>query len=285
MSIRWPIPSDAKCLEVNGYPITYQDAGSGPTVVLVHGSITDYRTWEPTVEGLSSRFRVIAPSLRHYFPEPWDGVGSDFTIEQHAADIATLVRSLAVGQVHLLGWSRGALVAVETARQAPELIKTLILEDGMVSLAGEETESMRLANASTDQRLNNLKSNIQRSEFERGAQELVDALNGSGAWLRMPPDRRQMMLDNIHTGVAGARKPIPREVLSALKMPMLLLTGENSPKAYAEFYDTLRTIRICGATVVIPNAAHLMHADNPVAFNEALMSFLDRVEEGSSEVA
>lgn len=141
---------------------------------------------------------------------------------------------------------------------------------------------MRLAKANTEQRLSNLKSNIHRGEFERGAQELVDALNGSGAWSRMPPERRQMMLGNIRTALADVRTPVPRAALAALNMPMLLLTGQNSPKSYAEFYDTLRTIRACDATVVIPNAAHLMHADNPVAFNAALMSFLDSVEVGSS---
>lgn len=276
MSPRWPIPNDTKWLEVNGYPMTYQDAGSGPTVVLIHGSIVDYRTWEPTVSELSSRFRVVAPSLRHHYPEPWDGVGTDFTIEQHAADVAALVEFLAVGQVHLLGWSRGGLVAVEMARQRPELIKTLILEDGTISVAGEETDTMRHAKASVDNRLSALKSAIQCGEFERGAQQLVDALNGSGAWSRMPQERRQMMLDNIRTALADVRKPIPSEALAAFRMPMLLLTGENSPKSYAEFYESLRMICESGPTVVIPNAAHLMHVDNPVAFNEAVTKFVSK---------
>ena len=274
MSPPWSIPNDAEWLEVNGYPMTYRDSGNGPTVVLVHGSIVDYRIWEPTVAGLSSRFRVIAPSLRHYFPEPWNGVGTDFTIEQHAADVTALVRTLAVAPIHLLGWSRGGLVAVEMARQAPELIKTLILEDGTLSLAGEETGTMRLAKAAADNRRRTLKLAIQSGEYEQGAQQLIDALNGAGAWSRMPPDRRQMMLDNVHTALADLRMPIPSEALAALGMPMLLLTGENSPSSYAEFYETLRQIRECGPTVVIPNAAHMMHIDNPVAFNAAITRFV-----------
>lgn len=274
MSPPWSIPNDAEWLEVNGYPMTYRDLGNGPTVVLVHGSIVDYRIWEPTVAGLSSRFRVIAPSLRHYFPEPWNGVGTDFTIEQHAADVTALVRTLAVAPIHLLGWSRGGLVAVEMARQAPELIKTLILEDGTLSLAGEETGTMRLAKAAADNRRRTLKLAIQSGEYEQGAQQLIDALNGAGAWSRMPPDRRQMMLDNVHTALADLRMPIPSEALAALGMPMLFLTGENSPSSYAEFYETLRQIRECGPTVVIPNAAHMMHIDNPVAFNAAITRFV-----------
>lgn len=254
--------------------MTYQDVGSGPTIFLIHGSIVDYRIWAPTVSGLSCRFRIVAPSLRHYHPEPWDGIGADFTVEQQAADTAALVRSLKLGQVHLLGWSRGGAVALEMARQAPELIKTLILEDGSVSLAGEETETMRRARTASQERLGALRSAVQSGEFERGARQLVDTLNGPGAWSRLPADLRQMMLDNIRTALGAVNVPVRSEVLAALRMPMLLLTGENSPKSYAEFYDTLRKLRECGPTTVIPNAAHMMHLDNPIAFNEAVAAFV-----------
>jgi pimeloyl-ACP methyl ester carboxylesterase len=179
-------------------------------------------------------------------------------------------------QIHLLGWSRGGLVAVEVAQQSAELIKTLILEDGTISLAGEETDAMRQAKSAADNRQSALKAAIQRGEAERGAQQLVDALNGSGAWSRMLPERRQMMLDNIRTALADVRNPVPRDALAGLKMPMLLLTGENSPRSYSEFYEVLRDICRCGPTVVIPRAAHLMHLDNPSAFNEAVMQFVSK---------
>ena len=160
------------------------------------------------------------------------------------------------------------------ARQAPELVKTLILEDGTVSLAGEETETMRRARTASQERLSALRSAVQKGEFERGARQLVDALNGPGAWSRLPADRRQIMLDNIRTALGAVNVPVRSEVLAALRMPMLLLTGENSPKSYAEFYDTLRKLRECGPTGVIPNAAHMMHLDNPIAFNEAVAAFV-----------
>jgi pimeloyl-ACP methyl ester carboxylesterase len=278
MSPLWAIPSDAKWIDINGYPLTYRDVGSGPTIVLIHGSIVDYRIWEPTVNDLGKNFRVIAPSLRHYFPEPWDGVGSDFTIEQQAADIEALVRILGLQKIHLLGWSRGALVAVELARQSPDLVRTLVLEDATLSLVGAETEASRQASAAGEARLNTLKANIQRGEPERGAQELVDSLNGAGAWVKLPEAHRQMMLANVRTVLADVRNPVSSEVLSALEMPMLLLTGENSPKSYAALYDELRKVCRSGPTVVIPGAAHLMHLDNPDAFKAVVSTFVEQHE-------
>jgi pimeloyl-ACP methyl ester carboxylesterase len=274
MFLRWTVPNDARWLEINSYPLAFKDAGHGSPIVLVHGSIVDYRIWEPQFAGLGKRSRVIAPSLRHHFPETWDGSGDDYTIEQHASDIIALVKALSLGTVHLLGWSRGGLVAVEVARQAPEILRTLILEDATITLAGAGTNQP--ANEAVADRLKNLKANIERGDPRRGAQELVDALNGPGAWSRLLQSRQQIMLDNITTALHDVRKPVPREVFSAFSMPTLFLTGEKSPSQYALFYDELRKLRNFGPTVVIPAAAHLMHIDNATAFNEAVLAFVER---------
>ncbi|MCJ2115670.1 hypothetical protein MKK65_03510 [Methylobacterium sp. J-001] len=74
---------------MQGYPLAYQEAGSGEPIVLVHGSLGDYRIWYAQVPVLSKQYRVLSLSLRHYYPERWDGVGEDFSISQHAADVAT----------------------------------------------------------------------------------------------------------------------------------------------------------------------------------------------------
>ena len=45
MPAAWSIPADALTLEVNGYPYAYRESGSGDPIVLIHGSIGDYRVW------------------------------------------------------------------------------------------------------------------------------------------------------------------------------------------------------------------------------------------------
>ena len=55
-------------LHVNGHDMAYLDVGEGPPLVCVHGSLCDFRIWSPVLGPLSKKHRVIAVSLRHFFP-------------------------------------------------------------------------------------------------------------------------------------------------------------------------------------------------------------------------
>ena len=65
-------------LHVNGYDMAYLEIGQGPPLVCVHGTLGDFRTWSAVLGPLSKKHRVISVSLRHFFPEHWDGVGDDY---------------------------------------------------------------------------------------------------------------------------------------------------------------------------------------------------------------
>src|SRR5882762_4268402 len=82
-------PSRARMqtLDVNGYDMAYLEVGRGPPLVCVHGSLCDFRIWSAVLGPLSARHRVIAPSLRHFFPEHWDGIGDTYSIAQHVDDV------------------------------------------------------------------------------------------------------------------------------------------------------------------------------------------------------
>src|SRR5437588_863027 len=64
-------------LRVNGYDMAYLEVGKGPPLVCVHGTLGDFRTWSAVMGPLSKSYRVISVSLRHFFPEHWDGVDGE----------------------------------------------------------------------------------------------------------------------------------------------------------------------------------------------------------------
>jgi pimeloyl-ACP methyl ester carboxylesterase len=84
-----------------------------------------------------------------------------------------------------------------------------------------------------------------------------------------------MILQNIYTALGDTSRPVTtREEVSRLDAPVLLVTGERSPKHYKFYYDEMRKCRDLPETVAIPNAGHAIHADNPDRFLSIVLDFL-----------
>ena len=116
-------------LHVNGYDMAYLEVGQGPPLVCVHGTLGDFRTWSAVLGPLSRKHRVIAVSLRHFFPEHWDGVGDNYLMSQHVTDVIAFIEKLDAGPVDLMGHSRGGHIAFRVAEQRPDLLRKLILAE------------------------------------------------------------------------------------------------------------------------------------------------------------
>ena len=276
----WSIPPDLNTKLINGYPIAYKDEGKGTAIVFIHGANADYRSFGPQIAALASSYRVITPSLRHYYPERWNGEGSDFSVEQHAADVAALIMMLDLGKVHLVGWSRGGAVAIEIAKAHPDLVRTLVMEDGAILMPVEDTPERQKA---AERRANNNKAieqQLKAGDPNKAAEILVDALTGPGAWQKLPEPRQRVVLDNIHTALGDnkIRPPTTCDQLKKFDFPVLLMTAEKSPKRYAFVYGEMQKCAAFSDPIVIPGAAHNIHAGNVDAYNKALITFFERAE-------
>jgi esterase len=193
----WPIPEGLKTVEVNGYEMAYLEAGSGVPILLIHGSLTDYRTWRNQIPEFSKSYRTIAVCLRHHYPEKWDGSGDRFTIHQHAADIADFITKLNLGKVHLIGHSRGGTVALTVASTNPELIRSVILADGNLFSLLPETPEHQMYRKAWIERGEKARATLKAGNAEIAAQNWIDDFAGPGSWEQTPPPIKQIWIDNI----------------------------------------------------------------------------------------
>jgi pimeloyl-ACP methyl ester carboxylesterase len=273
----WPIPSELKWEAINGYPMAYRDVGEGTPIVLVHGSTNDYRIWNAQFGDFSAAYRVVAVNLRHFYPERWDGIGTDFSIEQHAQNVAALVKKLNLGKVHLIGHSRGGAVAVEVAKSHAEVIRTLVLPDGSIEMPVPETAEAKEAGDFTKKLIGTLQENLKTGDPAKAAEVFVDMLSGPGTWLRFPEPMKEMFLANIYSALGDKDRPISTCAdVKKFDFPVLLMTGDRSPKKFEFFYNEMRKCREFPATVVIPNAGHGMQRLNPDVFNKVTLEFLSK---------
>lgn len=102
--------------------ISYDVAGHGPDVLLLHSGVCDRRMWDPQWPALTQRFRVVRPDLRGFGKTPL-GPGRF----SHADDVVALLDHLDVEQAIMVGSSFGGLVALETATAHPGRVAGLIL--------------------------------------------------------------------------------------------------------------------------------------------------------------
>lgn len=280
--VSWPVPDNVKTVEVNGYPLAYAEAGNGSPVVIIHGAWVDHRLFLPQAAALSRQHRVILVSLRHHHPEPWDGKGEAVSLRRHASDVAGLVRALGFDKVHLVGHSMGAVVALEVARTAPDLLRSLALADpaGPPALLGDEALARQRLDGNA--RLSAAVRAVLDADGDRRAAAARgwNLANGPGAWDGVPPDIQQMLADNIGTVAAEPDRDPPRPDCGpahAFKFPVLLMHGDRSPQY---FYDIGKGLRQCHAEIamptVVPNAAHNMQLQNAAFFNAALLDFFSR---------
>jgi pimeloyl-ACP methyl ester carboxylesterase len=266
--------SRLKTLTVNGYRMAYFDVGTGPTVVLVHGALSDYRYWTPQMNSLSRQFRIIALSLRHYYPERWDGKGTEFSVKQHTADVVAFVSQLNTGLVHLVGHSRGGRVAFGVALARPDLIRKLVLmEPNLYSLAPPASPPGMDPRAA---RIKRTAARFEQGDIDGGLEVYLDDIEGAGFWRRITEDERQRFRDNAWTAV-GEMTPPPAVACSdvaGLRVPVLLVGGQNSPRGLGRNMDETQKCLPSAQRVTIGDAGHAMSLVNPTAFDAALVKFL-----------
>jgi len=260
---------------VAGYPMAYQETGSGVPLVLVHGAIIDYRSFRAQLEPFGEKYRAVAVSLRHYYPEPWNGEGSTFSERQHAADVAAFIKSLNVGPVHLLGHSRGGIIAALVAKQYPDTVRTLVLVDpGLYRMLGPADPDAQLGRARAEKTV----QWFDKGEIENGLQFFVDDANGAGTWKARPESDRRITRDNAWTLKGELRsRPEPFDCADAgqIKVPVLLVGADRSLAAFGRVMDVLASCLKQSQRVKIPNASHMMQRMNPSAFNAAVLQFLE----------
>ena len=104
--------------------------GTGAPILLIHGSLCDYRYWRPQMPAFADTHQVLAPSLRGCWPNTQPHPQRHYSVSGHAADLAHLLQALdARGGAHIVGHSRGAQVAADLAIRAPQLCRSLTLAD------------------------------------------------------------------------------------------------------------------------------------------------------------
>ena len=125
------------------------EKGTGEPVVLVHGSASDHRTWQPQLDEFSKRYRTLAYSRRYHWPNEPIPDGADYSMDEHVDDLQAFLQSFGKAPLHLVGHSYGAFICLLLAMRDPGLVRTLVLAEPpvvtlFVSNSPKPSEILRL---------------------------------------------------------------------------------------------------------------------------------------------
>jgi pimeloyl-ACP methyl ester carboxylesterase len=129
LKARWAGPP-SRFVDVEGMSVHYRDEGSGPTIVLLHGTGASLHTWDAWTQALSPSHRVVRldlPAFGLTGPRP-DG---DYRLDTYVAFLDEFAAKLGLDKFALAGNSFGGALAWRFAAAHPSEVTALVLVDAV----------------------------------------------------------------------------------------------------------------------------------------------------------
>ena len=269
-----PLPAPDRYLEVDGARLRYRDTGSGPAVVLVHGWTLDLEMWNPQVERLTDRFRLVRLDRRGH------GLSSGSPgMHQDAADLAALCRSLGLTSVALVGMSQGTRSALAFAGSAPATVRALVLDGAPDLEPGAAHSDLPLAHFRTLLRTQGIAA-FRREWRLQNAMQLKTSDRSMHDLLRAMLQRYDGR-DLLDTAAATTNIATPVR-LNSITTPALILNGEFDLDTRSAAADYLCRELPQAERYLVARAGHLPNLDNPEDYADLCRAFLSRQLRGSS---
>jgi 3-oxoadipate enol-lactonase len=263
--------------EVNGTKIYYEMAGSGETLVLVHGNAGDRRHWDFQFMPLAKEFNVIRYDVRGFGKSALPDPEEPFS---HREDLKALLDHFGIQKAHICGISMGSGIVVDFAIDYPDMCKSLIS-------VGPWINGYKSPAADT---LFAIMANVGSIVREKGSKEATDYfLTGNNTFkdaFRMSKTVEHMKMVGydysywyfINKSKTNPLKPTAITQLDKIKIPTLIVTAEYDLEASKEVAKIMEK-EITGSKIVsIENAGHAMNMDKPDEFNEVLIKFIKNLE-------
>jgi len=261
--------------EVRGVRLRWFEAGTGPTVALLHGFGGAASNWTLVAPSLAGRCRVLVPELPGHggssaLPGPAE------TLDPYADRIAALLPGPSV----LVGHSLGAVVAMRLASRHPELVLGLVLA-GSAGIGSSTRRSERALTLTSliqpGKRLSPWRRFVAHEPLLR---KLVFRWVSVADPRAFDPVAAEGFLagSGLHTGIRAASDALarsdPRPDLERVRCPVLVLHGARDGQVpLRDAFEYSRRLR--APLRVIADCGHLLIGERPRAVVAATFDFIE----------
>jgi 3-oxoadipate enol-lactonase len=258
-------------VKLSDFSISYEDHGTGPSLLFIHGYPLHRQLWAGQSENLSDIARVIVPDLRGHGDS---GAGfAPHTMETFARDCFDLTEKLGISAPLIVcGLSMGGYIAMAMLCMHPERIAGLILtatrsaadssearanRDKAIQLA--QTQGAKPIIDSILPRMLSQKTLASRPEIVHNAHEIMSAIS----------------VDTIIKDLQGMKeRPDSTALLAKSSQATLIIHGEDDQIVPLAEAQALQQVIPRAKLTVIPEAGHLLNLEQPHLFNAAIQKFI-----------
>jgi pimeloyl-ACP methyl ester carboxylesterase len=267
--------------------VTYRTAGSGPTLLLLHGVTNSSQTWAPAAEALADRFSIIAPDLLGHGKSATPR--GDYSLGAHASGVRDLLTALECDRVTVVGHSLGGGIAMQFAYQFPERCERLVLVSSgglghevhlvlrAAALPGADWVLPLLTSTGVRNIGRGLGFALRRGRIAPSGD--VEVLMRGFASLDNGGSR-QAFLHTVRSviDVSGQRVSANDRLHLAADLPTLIVWGERDsiipPRHGRAAHETIPRSRL----EIFPGAGHMPHHHDPDRFAQLLADFCESTE-------
>jgi pimeloyl-ACP methyl ester carboxylesterase len=276
MSLEQATLDQGKVAELPGRAF-FRETGRGAAVVCIHSSASSSAQWRPLMDRFADHYRTLAVDLYGSGKSPMWPADRPLSLADEVAMLGP-VFAAAGERFHLVGHSYGGGVALQAALAAPGRVKSLVLfEPVLFSVLIAEDPIQPAAREIAAVRDDTVAA-LERGNPHASGARFVDYWMGPGTWAAMPEPRRETLARAMTTvkaewdAVFG--EPTPLAVFAALDVPVLYITGSESP-ASSRGVARLLTKTLPRVTAIeIEGVGHMGPVTHPDRVNALIERYL-----------
>jgi pimeloyl-ACP methyl ester carboxylesterase len=263
------VPVEQGEVTVDSVKTAYLSAGSGNSVICLHGAGAGAVTWYPSIGAISKNFHVLAPDIVGYGES--DKPNASYDRPYFSAWLKGFLIEMKIPKAHLVGLSQGGAIALQFAIENPEMVDKLVLVDSaglgakvsfwpLVGMVWMNCFPSSIANRFNAPYILHKPEN---RDPNHGLYS-VDVIKYSGG------------KNAFKQGRGSAVSKIPEESLKQIKNETLIIWGKDDKLFPAEHGEIAAKIIPKAKFHSIQDAGHLPLMDQPEVFNKILTDFLKK---------
>jgi pimeloyl-ACP methyl ester carboxylesterase len=249
------------------------DRGTGPPLVLSHGTLMDRTMFRPQLDALADDYRVVAYDSRAR-TDNWQG---PYDLEDLTDDCLAVLDALDVDSCVLGGMSMGGFMALRFALAHPERVDGLVLVDTMADPHPEADRERYVDMVDRTKASGDVPPDLATvvahllfgSTTNEARSDLVESWQSR--WLTYPGEA---VHDEVHSWLD---RPGVGDRLAEIDVPALVVHGEEDLSIDPESGEAMADAIPDGQFVSVPEAGHSSNLEQPAVVNDAIRDFLEDV--------